>query len=1083
MVENSGKVPGTDHSKHPVMNICTYNILAAEGRGSDGCNRLEQVMRCMRLMNIDLGILTETKLVQGCHTVSAEGYDIVASAAKSKHQGGVALFYRKSKNFHVEGTRTFGPNVIGATLVAGRKRWRIVGAYIPPSEVDGSTLDFIQAAAAAAATSSQHIPLILLGDLNVDLKQVDAIINERQIETAALLSSLGLTNLNNNFVQRKRVGDWTWFQRREGRRIVRRCDYILATDTESFQALRIKTPRYNSDHRMVMGILRLDYTRQHKRYVEKRARFNFHIRPEDKERADFLMEELASLIEKPITADPKYSSWISAESWKLVDSKAEARRCGNGREADRIGRQLRKNLRADRKRRIDKTATEIEFLLKDKQVQAAYGKLRGWYRDKPGHVPKPTIQDEEKTRLEYQDLYAMKEPPGEPLPIHITPSTIDDSSPSEKEICMALKKMKRNKSPGASGIRAEHLLDWMNGANNGEPTKIEAWNKVLELVELVFTGKPLPKSFGTGILVLIPKGVPDQYRGIALLEVIYKLVSAIINRRLTEAIAFHDAVHGFCTGRGTGTATIELKLRMQLAQRTNKPLYFVFLDLKKAYDTLDRGRTLEILKGYGLGENILRIIAEVWEMDTMVPKQAGFYGKSFSASRGVRQGDILSPMIFNIIADAVIRDTEARANIGRDLGRPDIWSQFYADDGLLISEDPVRLQHMLDLYTDGFARVGLKMNAEKTKAMTMAGGKLYGNQSTQALRRRVEGVGLSYRERSLQKVICQLCGAEVNRQHLKTHQTRRACETGQKDYQATTTEEVVEMSTDLPESEDLPSEYSVSMDGKTVTPCPVIGCPVKPKVRGSMRKHFRAVHIKDVIVVEDEGPLPRCERCGLFQQQVGLVHQQTADCKRWAAIREKRAADKVYKREMAETVFNVQGVPIENVSEFKYLGRVVNNKDDDRPAVRMNLKKARAKWGRISRILSKEGANPKAMASFYKAIVQSVLLYGSESWVLTLSMENELQSFHRRCARYITGQHIRQNADGTWTCPSSKDVLEQAGLWTIQEYIKRRRNTVMKYAESRFIYRQCVASKPLASNPNQLVWWKPDGGDFISTDA
>ena len=99
------------------------------------------------------------------------------------------------------------------------------------------------------------------------------------------------------------------------------------------------------------------------------------------------------------------------------------------------------------------------------------------------------------------------------------------------------------------------------------------------------------------------------------------------------------------------------------------------------------------------------------------------------------------------------------------------------------------------------------------------------------------------------------------------------------------------------------------------------------------------------------------------------------------------------------------------------------------------------------------------MASFYKAIVQSVLLYGSESWVMTLSMEKQLQSFHRRCALYITGQHIRQNDDGTWTHPSSENVLEMAGLWTIQEYIKIRRNTVMKYARSRFIDQQCEESK------------------------
>jgi exonuclease III len=124
--------------------------------GSDGCSCLEQVMRCMRVMNIDLGLLTETKLVKGKHTVSTEGCDIVTTEAKSKHQGGVALFYRKSENFHVGGTKAYGPNVIGTTLVSGRRKWRIVGAYIPPSEVDGSTLDFIQAAA-AGATHRKHV--------------------------------------------------------------------------------------------------------------------------------------------------------------------------------------------------------------------------------------------------------------------------------------------------------------------------------------------------------------------------------------------------------------------------------------------------------------------------------------------------------------------------------------------------------------------------------------------------------------------------------------------------------------------------------------------------------------------------------------------------------------------------------------------------------------------------------------------------------------------------------------------------------------------------------------------------------------
>ena len=65
-------------------------------------------------------------------------------------------------------------------------------------------------------------------------------------------------------------------------------------------------------------------------------------------------------------------------------------------------------------------------------------------------------------------------------------------------------------------------------------------------------------------MVLIPKGKGD-YRGIGLVEVMWKIVAVILNLRLTSSITFHDVLHGFQAGRGTGTATLEAKLLQQLA--------------------------------------------------------------------------------------------------------------------------------------------------------------------------------------------------------------------------------------------------------------------------------------------------------------------------------------------------------------------------------------------------------------------------------------------------------------------------------------------------------------------------------------
>ena len=66
------------------------------------------------------------------------------------------------------------------------------------------------------------------------------------------------------------------------------------------------------------------------------------------------------------------------------------------------------------------------------------------------------------------------------------------------------------------------------------------------------------------------------------------------------------------------------------------------------------------------------------------------------------------------------------------------------------------------------------------------------------------------------------------------------------------------------------------------------------------------------------------------------------------------------------------------VTEFKYLRRVITNTDDDWPAVAGNIRKARASWGRLARILGREGADLKVTRSFYTAVTQQVLLFGAD---------------------------------------------------------------------------------------------------------
>ena len=76
----------------------------------------------------------------------------------------------------------------------------------------------------------------------------------------------------------------------------------------------------------------------------------------------------------------------------------------------------------------------------------------------------------------------------------------------------------------------------------------------------------------------------------------------------------------FREGCSTGTATLKALLLQQLAAMREEVLYVIFLNLTKAYDALDRSRSLEILKEYGVGGRVRKMLREYWERTTMVAR-------------------------------------------------------------------------------------------------------------------------------------------------------------------------------------------------------------------------------------------------------------------------------------------------------------------------------------------------------------------------------------------------------------------------------------------------------------------------------
>ena len=295
--------------------------------------------------------------------------------------------------------------------------------------------------------------------------------------------------------------------------------------------------------------------------------------------------------------------------------------------------------------------------------------------------------------------YSHVTPVGTNIPIYVQPFPVDESVTTEDNIEWAVTRLCNHRSGGALGMRAEHLKRWLATTqksekdvttttaragtkdNRGttsvqpatEPTEVVNWTMVVDLVQSAFQEGNLAEE-ATGQAVVIIPNVKKYYRGIGLVEVMWKVVVAILNLRIMASITLHDILHDFWASRGTVTAIIDAKLFQQLAALREEVLYVIFLDMHKAYDALDRSKCLEILEGYDVGPQAMRLLQTYWRRLTMVARAGGYCGIAFKGECGVTQGDPISPTILNVVADAVVRhwvmwviaDMEEQDKLGKE---------------------------------------------------------------------------------------------------------------------------------------------------------------------------------------------------------------------------------------------------------------------------------------------------------------------------------------------------------------------------------------------------------------------------------
>jgi len=172
-------------------------------------------------------------------------------------------------------------------------------------------------------------------------------------------------------------------------------------------------------------------------------------------------------------------------------------------------------------------------------------------------------------------------------------------------------------------------------------------------------------------------------------------------------------------------------------------------------------------------------------------------------------------------------------------------------------------------------------------------------------------------------------------------------------------------------------------------------------------------------------------------------------------------------------LFYVKGEVLEKVESFRYLRRILAQDDDDIRAVRSQIKKARGIWARVGQVLQADNTPPKVSAKFYKAVVQSDLLYSSETWNLTKTVLARLEGFHIRAAYRMANKHKPQKGlNQVWVYPATEDVLKECGMHSISHYIGVRRATIFQYLVDRPILTTCMEGERRRGSAPRQWWWE-----------
>lgn len=748
-------------NRRPIK-LGTWNV-----RGLLKTGKLHIVENEMRNYNLALLGLSETHWKGSGHFSTGSGNTVYFSS-KNESKNGVAFLVPRTINDRVAGYNPISDRIIGIKIRASPCNINVLQVYAPTADSSEQEIEeFYGELELAIVQIPRREILMVSGDMNA---KVGSTRDEEHLRNTVGRFGMGTRNERGErliqFCQEKSLTIastcfqhhirrlYTW--RSPGDRVRNQIDYIMISSRWRSSIFNTRTypgAECGSDHQLLVANLKIKFKAA--REIQKNSKPTKRTVEEFKVEIRSKIAELKRKLKEDDTSDIKWGNikqcidvtkteierrnvgsrsknnkhWITAETLDKIEKRKNIKNKGLHTEESRqqytaLNKDIQRRCRQDKNDHIKKVCEDIERHQNTNQTRDLHEKVKLLSRkfkpktftiqDRAGNILWQKEQVLERWRTYCEDLYHDSQGKdcvlwGNDQELLIEPDIL------RSEIEEAIFKLKQNKSPGSDGISSEIVKAL---GEDGVAVLHDLCNAVWKTGEW-------PIEWTKSIFIpLHKKGSPLQcqnYRTISLIPHASKVLLRIIDRRLQKYLDRQIPAEqaGFVQGKGTREQIFNIRQIIEKAREFNITAFLCFIDYSKAFDSVVWSHLWVILKEMGVPEHLVLLIRNLYKQSEAVVRVENNSSEPFRIRKGVRQGCVLSPRLFNVYGEHIMRRSLDNFEGGVSIGGKKISNLRYADDTTLITATEEELERVMEKVINESRALGLEINLSKTKLMVI----------------------------------------------------------------------------------------------------------------------------------------------------------------------------------------------------------------------------------------------------------------------------------------------------------------------------------------------------------------------------